>query len=103
MLLKAHTTVTICHARTQDLPEVVRRAEIGVGAVGKPERIKGAWMRDGAIVIDAGYHPGNVGDIELGAVIERGAAYTPVPGGVGPMTIATLIAQTEEAAEAAVG
>ncbi len=100
MLLNANATVTICHSRTQGLPEVVRRADIVVGAVGKPEFIKGTWIKDGAIVIDAGSHPGNIGDIELSAVIDKCAAYTPVPGGVGPMTIATLIAQTVEAAEA---
>jgi methylenetetrahydrofolate dehydrogenase (NADP+)/methenyltetrahydrofolate cyclohydrolase len=99
MLLNAHATVTICHSRTQDLPEVVRRADIIVGAVGKPEFIRGDWIRDGAVVVDAGYHPGGIGDIELGGVVGRMHAYTPVPGGVGPMTIATLIAQTVEAAE----
>jgi len=101
MLLNANATVTICHSRTSNLPEVVRRAEILVGAVGKPEFIKAGWIRDGAVVVDAGYHPGGMGDIELAPVIERTAAYTPVPGGVGPMTIATLIAQTVEAAEKA--
>ncbi len=101
MLLGANATVTVCHSRTKNLPEVVRRAEILVGAVGKPEFIKADWIRDGAVVVDAGYHPGGVGDIELGPVIDRVAAYTPVPGGVGPMTIATLIAQTVEAAEKA--
>jgi len=75
-------------------------ADIVVGAVGKPEFIKAAWIRDGAVVVDAGYHPGNVGDVELAAVVDRCAAYTPVPGGVGPMTIATLMAQTVAAAEA---
>ncbi|HSQ16601.1 MAG TPA: bifunctional methylenetetrahydrofolate dehydrogenase/methenyltetrahydrofolate cyclohydrolase FolD [Anaerolineales bacterium] len=99
MLMNANATVTICHSRTQALPEVVRRADIVVGAVGKPEFIKGDWIKDGAVVVDAGYHPGNIGDVELSAVIEKCAAYTPVPGGVGPMTIATLIAQTVEAAE----
>lgn len=101
MLLGANATVTICHSRTKNLAEVVRRAEILVGAVGKPEFIKADWIRDGAVVIDAGYHPGGVGDIELSKVIDRCSAYTPVPGGVGPMTIATLIAQTVEAAEKA--
>jgi methylenetetrahydrofolate dehydrogenase (NADP+)/methenyltetrahydrofolate cyclohydrolase len=99
MLLSANATVTICHSRTKNLPEIVRRAEIIVGAVGRPEFIKADWIRDGAVVIDAGYHPGGVGDIELAPAIARCAAYTPVPGGVGPMTIATLIAQTVEAAE----
>jgi len=102
MLLGANATVTICHSRTKNLAEIVRRAEIVVGAVGKPEFIKADWIRDGAVAVDAGYHPGGVGDIELAPVIERCAAYTPVPGGVGPMTIATLIAQTVEAAENAV-
>jgi methylenetetrahydrofolate dehydrogenase (NADP+) / methenyltetrahydrofolate cyclohydrolase len=100
MLLNANATVTICHSRTQGLPELVRGADIVIGAVGKPEFIKGSWIRDGAVVVDAGYHPGNVGDVELSAVIERCAAYTPVPGGIGPMTIAMLITQTVEAAEA---
>ncbi|HEY1808662.1 MAG TPA: bifunctional methylenetetrahydrofolate dehydrogenase/methenyltetrahydrofolate cyclohydrolase FolD [Acidobacteriaceae bacterium] len=101
MLLAAHATVTICHSRTKNLSDVVGRAEIVVGAVGKPEFIRGSWIRDGAVVVDAGYHPGGVGDIELSAVIDRCSAYTPVPGGVGPMTIATLIAHTAEAAEKA--
>ena len=103
MLLNAHATVTICHSKTQGLPEIVRTADIVVGAVGKPEFIRAAWIRDGAVVVDAGYHPGNVGDVELAAVIDRCSAYTPVPGGVGPMTIATLISQTVSAAEASLG
>lgn len=102
MMLNEHATVTICHSRTENLPEVIGRAEVVVGAVGKPEFIKADWIRPGAIVIDAGYHPQKVGDIELAGVIDKCAAYTPVPGGVGPMTIATLIAQTVEAAEKAV-
>lgn len=99
MLLNRHATVTICHSRTQALPDLVRRAEILVGAVGKPEFIRGDWIADGAVVIDAGYHPGGIGDIALQEIVDRCAAYTPVPGGVGPMTIATLMAQTVEAAE----
>jgi len=99
MLLNAHATVTICHSKTQQLSEIVGLADIVVGAVGKPEFIKGAWIKEGAVVVDAGYHPGGIGDIELSAVVNKCAAYTPVPGGVGPMTIATLIAQTVEAAE----
>jgi methylenetetrahydrofolate dehydrogenase (NADP+)/methenyltetrahydrofolate cyclohydrolase len=101
MLLNADATVTICHSRTRDLPAIIRQAEIVVGAVGRPEFIKGDWIREGAVVVDAGYHPGGVGDVELAAVIDICAAYTPVPGGVGPMTIATLIEQTVEAAEQA--
>lgn len=103
MLLNAHATVTICHSRTQGLPGLVRQGDIVVGAVGKPQFIKGAWIKPGAVVVDAGYHPGGIGDIELSAVIDTCAAYTPVPGGVGPMTIATLMAQTVEAAEKAAG
>jgi methylenetetrahydrofolate dehydrogenase (NADP+)/methenyltetrahydrofolate cyclohydrolase len=99
MLLNANATVIICHSRTHDLESLVKRADIVVGAVGKPEFIKAAWIKDGAVVVDAGYHPPGVGDIELKGVIGRCAAYTPVPGGVGPMTIATLITQTVEAAE----
>ena len=99
MLLNANATVTICHSRTQNLPEIVSRADIVVGAVGRPEFIKGAWIKEGAVVVDAGYHPGGIGDVELSAVIDKCSAYTPVPGGVGPMTIVTLIAQTVEAAE----
>jgi methylenetetrahydrofolate dehydrogenase (NADP+)/methenyltetrahydrofolate cyclohydrolase len=99
MLLNAHATVTICHSRTRELPDIVRQADIIVGAVGRPEFIKGDWIKAGAVVIDAGYNPGPVGDIELSAIVDKAAAYTPVPGGVGPMTIATLITQTVVAAE----
>jgi methylenetetrahydrofolate dehydrogenase (NADP+)/methenyltetrahydrofolate cyclohydrolase len=81
------------------LPAVVRRADLVVGAIGKPEFIRGDWIRDGAVLVDAGYHSGGVGDIELSAAVDRCLAYTPVPGGVGPMTIATLIEQTVDAAE----
>lgn len=100
MLLNANATVTICHSQTRDLAGLVNRADIVVGAVGKKEFIKAAWIKDGAVVVDAGYHPPGVGDIELSGVIDRCAAYTPVPGGVGPMTISTLITQTVESAEA---
>jgi len=99
MLLNTNATVTICHSKTRGLPEIVSQADIVVGAVGEPEFIKGSWIKEGAVVVDAGYHPGGVGDIELSAVVDKCSAYTPVPGGVGPMTIATLIAQTVEAAE----
>jgi methylenetetrahydrofolate dehydrogenase (NADP+)/methenyltetrahydrofolate cyclohydrolase len=103
MLLQKHATVTICHSRTKDLPALIAQADILVGAVGKPEFIKADWVKDGAVVIDAGYHPGGVGDIELSALVERAAAYTPVPGGVGPMTINTLIQQSVESAEKSLG
>lgn len=101
MLLEANATVTTCHSRTQNLQAHIEQADIIVGAVGKPEFIKGSWIKDGAVVVDAGYHPGGVGDIELSAVIDRCSAYTPVPGGVGPMTINTLIFQTVDSGEKA--
>lgn len=96
MMLNANATVTICHSRTQNLSEFIKQADVVVGAVGKPEFIKAEWIKDGAVVVDAGYHPGGVGDIELAPLANRVAAYTPVPGGVGPMTINTLILQTVE-------
>jgi methylenetetrahydrofolate dehydrogenase (NADP+)/methenyltetrahydrofolate cyclohydrolase len=99
MLLNRHCTVTICHSRTQDLPTLVRRADLVVGAVGKPRFIEADWIKDGAVVVDAGYHPGGIGDVDLEGIVDRARAYTPVPGGVGPMTINTLILQTVESAE----
>jgi len=99
MLLNRHATVTICHSRTVDLPSVVREADIAVGAVGKPKFIKADWIKEGAVIIDAGYHPGGIGDVDLEEAAKRSSAYTPVPGGVGPMTIVSLISQTVEAAE----
>lgn len=109
MLLNANCTVTICHSRTQNLAELVKQADIVVGAVGKPELIKKDWIKSGAVVVDAGFHPrthadgtsGGVGDIELAGIEDIASSYTPVPGGVGPMTINTLIRQTVEAAEKA--
>lgn len=103
MLLQKNATVTICHSRTKDLPALVAQADIIVGAVGKPEFIRGEWIKDGAVVVDAGYHPGGVGDIELSAITERASAYTPVPGGVGPMTINTLIMQSVQSGEKSLG
>lgn len=99
MMLNDNATVTICHSRTKNLPRIVQQGDIVIAALNKPEFIKGAWIKDGAVVVDAGYHPGRIGDVELSTVIDKCSAYTPVPGGVGPMTIATLIAQTVEAAE----
>ena len=99
MLLNANATVTICHSRTKNLKEQVSTADIIVGAVGIPKFIQGDWIKDNAVVIDAGYHPEKCGDIDLDQVKERSLAYTPVPGGVGPMTINTLILQTVEACE----
>lgn len=99
MLLNGNVTVTICHSKSKNLPDLIRQADIIVGAVGKPEFIKADWIKDNSIVIDAGYHKGGVGDVEINNVKDRVFAYTPVPGGVGPMTIATLIRQTVESAE----
>ena len=103
MLLQKNATVTICHSRTKDLPAIVAQADILVGAVGKPEFIKADWVKEGAVVVDAGYHPGGVGDIELSALLDKASAYTPVPGGVGPMTINTLIMQSVESGEKSLG
>lgn len=106
MLLEANATVTICHSRTQDLARFVKQADIVVGAVGKAELIQKDWIKPGAVVVDAGFHPregGGVGDIQLLGIEDIASAYTPVPGGVGPMTITTLIRQTVEAAEKALG
>lgn len=103
MMLGANATVTICHSRTQNLAEHIKQADVIVGAVGKPEFIKAEWIKDGAVVVDAGYHPGGVGDIELEPLKDRVAAYTPVPGGVGPMTINTLIYQSVDSAEKKIG
>ncbi len=100
MLLNENATVSICHSKTTNLEEHLIRADIIVGAVGIPKFIKSNWIKDGAVVIDAGYHPEKCGDIDLEGVIDRCSAYTPVPGGVGPMTINTLILQTVEACEA---
>jgi methylenetetrahydrofolate dehydrogenase (NADP+)/methenyltetrahydrofolate cyclohydrolase len=103
MLLAADATVTVCHSKTKDLPAVVGLGDIVVAAVGKPQLVKGAWIKPGAVVIDAGYNPGNVGDVEYDAAAQRASWITPVPGGVGPMTIATLIDQTATAAERQLG
>lgn len=104
MLLNRNATVTICHSQTKNLPEMTRRADILIGAVGKPNFIKADWIKEGAVIVDAGYHPDEkCGDIDLQAAICRCSAYTPVPGGVGPMTIATLMMQTVESAESFYG
>ncbi|WP_431874209.1 bifunctional 5,10-methylenetetrahydrofolate dehydrogenase/5,10-methenyltetrahydrofolate cyclohydrolase [Amycolatopsis sacchari] len=97
LLLARDATVTYCHSRTRDLAEHVARADIVVAAVGRPELIRGEWIKPGAVVVDAGYAD-NRGDVEYEAAAERASFITPVPGGVGPMTIATLLAQTVRAA-----
>ncbi|MFJ9839728.1 bifunctional 5,10-methylenetetrahydrofolate dehydrogenase/5,10-methenyltetrahydrofolate cyclohydrolase [Kitasatospora sp. NPDC101155] len=98
LLLGRDATVTYCHSRTVDLPLVVREADVLVAAVGRPRFINGADIKPGAVVIDAGYNPGNVGDVDFETARRRASLITPVPGGVGPMTIAVLLAQTVDAA-----
>ena len=98
MLLNKNATVTICHSRTKELENHVKNADLVVGAVGVPKLIKREWIKKGAIVIDAGYHPEKCGDIDLDGIEKIASSYTPVPGGVGPMTINTLILNTMEAA-----
>lgn len=103
MCLAQHATVTLCHSRTRDLPEQVRRADVVIAAVGRPEMIKGDWIKEGAVVIDVGMNRVGekklVGDVEFAAASERAAAITPVPGGVGPMTITMLLYNTVESAK----
>ena len=99
MLLNLNATVTICHSRTKDIDKIIQNADLVVGAVGIPKFIKSNWLKKDAIVIDAGYHPEKCGDIDLDGIEENSSAYTPVPGGVGPMTINTLVLQTLESAE----
>jgi methylenetetrahydrofolate dehydrogenase (NADP+) / methenyltetrahydrofolate cyclohydrolase len=104
LLLEQHATLTICHSRTRDLADEVSRAEVLVAAMGKAELIRGSWIRPGSIVIDVGTNRraegGLVGDVEFAVARERAAYITPVPGGVGPMTIAMLLRNTVSAAEA---
>jgi len=102
LLTHAHATVTLCHSRTRGLSEEVARADVVVAAVGVAEMIRGGWIKPGAVVIDVGMNRNEAGklcgDVEFAAAAERAAAITPVPGGVGPMTIASLLANTAEAA-----
>ena len=99
MLLNKNATVTICHSRTKNIDSIIKEADLVVGAVGIPKFIKRDWIKKGAVVIDAGYHPQKCGDIDLDQVEEIASAYTPVPGGVGPMTINTLILNTLKSAQ----
>ncbi len=98
MLLEANATVTLTHSRTRDLAAIARQADLIVAAVGKAHFVKGEWIKPGAIVVDAGYSEGNCGDVDFDAALPHASLITPVPGGVGPMTIATLIDQTADAA-----
>ncbi|KMK95807.1 bifunctional 5,10-methylenetetrahydrofolate dehydrogenase/5,10-methenyltetrahydrofolate cyclohydrolase [Rossellomorea marisflavi] len=99
MLLNRNATVTTCHSYTENLPALLADADIVVAAVGKPNFIQGDWLKEGAIVLDAGYNPGNVGDIDYESCYAKASAITPVPGGVGPVTISMLLKQTVDAAE----
>ncbi len=113
LLLHRNATLTICHSRTQDLPGVVREAEILIAAVGRAEMVRGDWVQPGAVVIDVGVNavddPGSkkgyklVGDVAFDEVKEVAAAITPVPGGVGPMTIAMLLRNTTDGAKRTLG
>ncbi|MEW6242741.1 MAG: bifunctional methylenetetrahydrofolate dehydrogenase/methenyltetrahydrofolate cyclohydrolase FolD [Bacillota bacterium] len=101
LLLQRHATVTICHSRTRNLGEVTRRADVLVVAVGKPEMVRGDMVKEGAVVIDVGVNSVDgklVGDVEFATAFERASAITPVPGGVGPMTITMLLKNTIQAA-----
>ena len=103
MLLERHATVTIAHSRTQDLPSLVKQADIVVAAVGRAEMVKGDWLKPGAVVLDAGFNrvkgrDKDVGDCEFSSCAEVASHITPVPGGVGPMTVASLLWNTAEAA-----
>ena len=101
LLLARDATVTYCHSRTRDLPSLVRSADLVVAAVGKPNFVRGAWLKPGSVVVDAGYTNGDAGDVDMEEARSVAGLVTPVPGGVGPMTIALLIEQTVLAAERA--
>jgi methylenetetrahydrofolate dehydrogenase (NADP+)/methenyltetrahydrofolate cyclohydrolase len=107
LLANANATVTLCHSRTRDLADEVRRADVVVAAVGRAELVRGGWIKPGAVVLDVGMNrkPDGklVGDVEFAAAAERARAITPVPGGVGPMTIACLLENTVTAARRRVG
>jgi methylenetetrahydrofolate dehydrogenase (NADP+)/methenyltetrahydrofolate cyclohydrolase len=102
-LLMARCTVTVCHSATRDLPSLVRQADVVVAAIGKPRFVQGEWIKPGALVVDVGINRGAdgklVGDVDFDAARERAGWITPVPGGVGPMTIAPLLANTLRAAQ----
>jgi methylenetetrahydrofolate dehydrogenase (NADP+)/methenyltetrahydrofolate cyclohydrolase len=103
LLLARDATVTFCHSRTADLASAIAMADIVVAAAGKPELVRGTWLKPGAVVLDAGYNPGNVGDVAFAEAARQASLITPVPGGVGPMTIAVLLEQTVDAAYAQAG
>jgi methylenetetrahydrofolate dehydrogenase (NADP+)/methenyltetrahydrofolate cyclohydrolase len=99
MLLNRDATVTTCHSKTKDLSEIVKNADIVVAAVGRPNFIQGDWIKEGAVILDAGYNEGNIGDVDYDACFKKASAITPVPGGVGPVTISMLLKHTVDSAE----
>ena len=99
LLLNHNATVTICHSKTKNLQQYLKLADIVVAAVGQPKFIKGEDLKEGVIIVDAGYNKGNIGDVDMETCLDKASAYTPVPGGVGPVTIAKLLDQTMTAAE----
>jgi methylenetetrahydrofolate dehydrogenase (NADP+)/methenyltetrahydrofolate cyclohydrolase len=103
LMLSRDATVTYCHSRTADLPSMLRQADVLIAAVGRPHFITGEHIKSGAVVIDAGYNPGNIGDVDINTAHRRASLITPVPGGVGPMTIAVLLTQTVDAAAGQAG
>lgn len=98
LLLARNATVTFCHSRTRDLSSLIGTADLVVAAVGKPNFVRGDWLKEGVVVVDAGYNEGNVGDVAFDEALRKASLITPVPGGVGPMTIAVLLEQTMDAA-----
>ncbi len=98
MLLNRSCTVTICHIQTRDLSEHLRQADLVVVGAGKPRLIRGEWIKEGAIVVDAGFNEGNLGDVDFESCYKKASLISPVPGGVGPMTIATLLLHTMQSA-----
>jgi methylenetetrahydrofolate dehydrogenase (NADP+) / methenyltetrahydrofolate cyclohydrolase len=98
LLLARDATVTYCHSKTRDLPAIARTADILIAAVGRPEFVRGDWLKPGSVVLDAGYNPGPVGDVATAEALEAAGLLAAVPGGVGPVTIAVLLAQTVDAA-----
>lgn len=99
LLLNRNATVTMCHSKTVNVPDFVKQADIVIAAVGKPKFVQGDWIKEGAVILDAGYNEGNIGDVDYEACFEKSGAITPVPGGVGPVTISMLLKHTVESAE----
>lgn len=103
LLLQRNATVTICHSKTKNLPEIVKTADFVFACCGIPRYVKGDWLKEGCVLVDAGYNPGNIGDVDFESCYPKCSYITPVPGGVGPMTITMLLTHTVEAAEKKVG